>query len=207
MKVLYAIELDLCIINPDTLINFPSDIILPKYFFTQLNFLKNRDLGNATVAANKIINSLKQCGDTDILLFTNNNGGKVYFIDETINYLNLDNEYTNLDSTNPLDRYLLSLLYISNILEAKIFFLSSSPEINCKCRILNFDPVTLEKLPNIGESWLHTEMLVNLQASNLDIVTEHNILDASETDTTIQIQWQDIKGSQEVNNIKWIDMR
>ena len=207
MKILYAIEPDLCIINPDILINFPLDIVLPQYFLTQINHLKNSDFGNATVAANKIINSLKQWEDTDLLLFTTNNGGKVYFIDETINYSKIERQYQSIDNTNPLDRYLLSILYLSNILEAKIVFLASSSEIIRKCHILNFDSVTLEEFAPHGESWLQSEMLIHVQTSNLDIVTEPDILDASETETTVQIQWQDMILSQSTSNIEWIDMR
>ncbi len=119
-------------------------LILPKYFLTQINYLQNRDFGNATEAANKIIDSLNQWENSDLLLFKTNAEGTVYFIDEVINYLKVERQDENLDNTNPLNRYLLSLLYLSEILEAKIVFLVSSPEFINKCRILNFNTVTLE---------------------------------------------------------------
>ncbi|KZL49923.1 hypothetical protein A2T98_10085 [Nodularia spumigena CENA596] len=207
MKILYSIEPDICIINTDILINFPLDIVLPQYFLTQINHLSNSDLGNATESANTIINSLNQWEDSDLLLFKTNSEGRVYFIDESINYLKVENQYQYIDNTNLLDRYLLSLLYLSNILEAKIVFLASSPEILKKCRILNFDTLTLAEFTLNGESWLQPEMLINVETSNPDIVSEPDILDASETETTVQIQWQDIRVSQGTSNIEWLDIR
>ncbi len=67
MNILYAIEPDLCITNPDILINFPLDIILPQYLLTQINHLSNSDFGNVTVSANKILTSLKPQENTDLL--------------------------------------------------------------------------------------------------------------------------------------------
>ncbi|MDB9322754.1 hypothetical protein PN483_06045 [Nodularia spumigena CS-591/04] len=207
MNILYSIEPDICIINPDILINFPLDIVLPQYFLTQINHLSNSDFGNATESANTIINSLNQWEDSDLLLFKTNAEGRVYFIDESINYLKVDSQYQYIDNTNLLDRYLLSLLYLSNILEVKIVFLASSPEIINKCRILNFDTVTLAEFTLNGESWLQPEMLVNVESSNPDIFSEPNILNTSEIETTIPIQWQDIRVSQGTNNIQWLDIR
>jgi len=207
IRIIYAIEPDLCITNPDILTNFSLDIVLPQYLLTQINHLSNSDFGNITVSANKIINSLNQQEDTEFLLFKTNSQGKIYFIDETINYLQINRQYENIDNTTPLDRYLLSLLYLSNILEAKIVFLASSPEIIRKCRIFNFDPVTIEEFTPNGESWLNPEMLINLPINNPDIVPESDILNFSETETTVQIQWQDIKILGGTSNIEWIDMK
>jgi len=205
MKTLYGIEPDVCILNPDILINSSLDIVLPQYFFTQINYLKNGDFGDATIAANKIINSLNQREDPDLFFFKTTHEGTIYFIDEAINYLNVDKTHQNLDKTNPIDRYLLSLLYLSEILRAKIFILVSSPEIIDKCRILNFDPVTLAEFPLNGESWLQPEMLVNVQGTTSDTISETNILNASETN--IQVRWRDIRVSQGTSDIEWMDVR
>ncbi len=206
MKILYGIEPYICINNPDILMNFSLDIVLPQYFLTQITHLSNSNFGNATVSANKIINSLHRWENSN-LLFKTNAKGTVYFIAEAINYLKVDSQYQNIDNTNLLDRYLLSLLYLSNILEAKIVFLASSPEMIGKCRILNLDPVTLAEFTLNGESWLQPEMLINMETSHPDIVSEPDILDASERETTVQIQWLDIRVSQETSNIQWLDMR
>ncbi|MDP5337457.1 MAG: hypothetical protein NWQ28_02635 [Nodularia sp. (in: cyanobacteria)] len=207
MKILYGIEPYICIVNPDILRNFSLDIVLPQYFLTQLNHLSNSNFGNSTESANIIINSLNQGEDSNLLLFKTNAEGTAYFIDEAINYLKVDSQYQNIDSTNLLDRYLLSLLYLSNILEAKIVFLAASPEIIGKCRILNLDTVTLAESTLNGESWLQPEMLINIETSHPEIVSEPNILAASEGETTVQIQWLDIKLSQGTSNIQWLDMR
>lgn len=205
MKILYGFEPDICIINPDILINFSLDVVLPQYFLTQVNYLKDSSFGDATVAANKIINSLKKWENTDLLLFQTNEGGKVYFIDETINYIKLQRQYQNIDNTNPIDRYLLSILYLSEIIEAKIVFLASSVEIIRRCNILNFDTITLKEFNLNGNSWLQPELLFNIQVSDLNIVNEAYIFDTSEAEKNLQIQWQDIKASELTSTITWID--
>ncbi len=58
-----------------------------------------------------------------------------------------------------------------------------------------------------GESWLQPEMLVNLEIGNSDIISNADILDTSETQISIGIQWQDIAISQGISNIEWINLR
>lgn len=60
-------------------------------------------------------------------------------------------------------------------LEAKIVFLTSSPEIIGKCNALNIEVIIVEEYLGIGECWLQPEMLLNFQASfreNIDDIEE-----------------------------------
>ena len=63
MKILYALEPDLCLINPQYINEFTKDIILPKYFYTQLQHLSLGNFQSATDNANLIINSLLEYDD------------------------------------------------------------------------------------------------------------------------------------------------
>jgi len=212
MKVLYSLEPDFYIINPKILVNFNKDVILPKYFYTQLTHLSQGSFQNATDAATLIINSLSKWAESDILIFKTVAGGTVYFTDEAANCGSFDNSYENLDIRNPLDRYLLSLLKLSETLEAKIVFLASSPEVIRKCRTLNFEVATLEEFSTPGESWLRPEMLVNIQASIPDTTSEPEPLANQEQVTapdpapSVEIQWRDIRVARQASNIEWIDL-
>jgi|694.fasta_scaffold68497_7 hypothetical protein len=207
MNILYAIEPDLCITNPGILINFPLDIVLPQYILTQINHLSNSDFGNVTVSANKILTSLQPTENTDLLIFNTNNKGTIYFIDETIYHLQINREYENIDPAIPINRYLLSLLYLSNILESQIIFLAASSEIIRKCRIFNFETVNLADFQPDGKSWLTPEILVNITTNNPDLITATDMLNPSEIEEPVQIEWQDIRISQGINNIKWIEIK
>ena len=192
MKLLYALEPDLCLINPQYLNEFTKDIILPKYFYTQLQHLSSGNFQSATNNANLIINSLIEHDESDVLIFQTVAGGTVYFIDEKIHN-------TNLDTNSLLDCYLFSLLKLSENLEAKIVFLTSSPETIGKCQNLNFEVAIIEEYLTIGESWLTPEMLLNFQASCRENIPQQE-------DTFQQIEWQDITTSQRQNNIHWMDI-
>ncbi|MCC5631688.1 hypothetical protein LC613_28640 [Nostoc sphaeroides CHAB 2801] len=212
MKRLYATEPDLFIITPERLVNFSKDVILPKYFYNQLIFLSQGNFQSASDAANTILNSLIKLVESDILTFKTITGGTVYFIDEATQYIDIDNCYENIDIRNPLDPYLLSLIKLSAILEAKIIFIASTPEIIRKCRYLNFEIANLEELSTSGESWLQPEMLIDIEASISEsisqpeaLVTQEEIT-TSELEPTIQVQWRDIRVAVEVNNIEWIDI-
>ena len=212
MKVLYCLEPDLYIINSKSLVNFDKDVILPKYFYTQLTHLSQGNFQNATDAATIIVNSLSKWAESDILIFKTVSGGTVYFTDEAANCGSFDNSYENLDTRNLLDRYLLSLLKLSETLEAKIVFLASSPEVIRKCRTLNFEIATLEEFSTPGESWLRPEMLLDIQASISDTTSEPEAL-ATEDQVTaadpapcVEIQWRDIRVARQGSNIEWIDI-
>ncbi|TAF21313.1 MAG: dipeptide epimerase [Nostocales cyanobacterium] len=60
MNIVYGIEPDLCISNTDLLVWASKDIILPKYFYLQLEHLNNGDFLSGTASAQKIIESLTQ---------------------------------------------------------------------------------------------------------------------------------------------------
>ncbi|WP_414620245.1 hypothetical protein [Calothrix sp. CCY 0018] len=200
MNILYALEPDLCLINPQYINDFTKDIILPKYFYTQLQHLSLGNFQSATEAANLIINSLIEHDDPEILIFKTVAGGTVYFIDEKLHQ-------TNLDTNSLLDCYLFSLLKLSENLEAKIVFLTSSPEIIRKCQALNFEVAIVEEYLTIGESWLQPEMLLNFQANCRENISEAQDLPIpQQEDTFQQIEWQDITTSQRQNNIHWMDI-
>ncbi len=102
----------------------------------------------------------------------------------------------NLDFRNPIDRYLLSLAKISEILDAKVVFITSSSEIFSKCRFLHFDIGTIEEFSSIsGESWLQPEKILNIQAM-FDPMTQ-------------KIQWQEEETEEPLsqgNDINWIEI-
>lgn len=213
MKVLYGIEPNLCIRNPEALVNFTKDIILPKYFFTQLIHLSNGNFQFATDAATIIVNSLIKYGESDVFIFKTVSGGTVYVTDEATYQMNINNQYENIDTINLLDRYLLSLLKVSDFLEAEVIFIASSPEIIRKCHTLNFEVANLEEFAASGESWLRPEMLVDIQASIYTSTSAPEALPTqeqvptSELDTFIEeIQWRDIRVAEEDSNIHWIDI-
>jgi hypothetical protein len=160
-----------------------------------------------TVSANKILTSLQPTENTDLLIFNTNNKGTIYFIDETIYHLQINREYENIDPAIPINRYLLSLLYLSNILESQIIFLAASSEIIRKCRIFNFETVNLADFQPDGKSWLTPEILVNITTNNPDLITATDMLNPSEIEEPVQIEWQDIRISQGINNIKWIEIK
>lgn len=200
MKFLYAIEPDLCLINPQYINDFTKDIILPKYFYTQLQNLSLGNFQSATDNATLIINSLIEYEKSDILMFKTVAGGTVYFIDEKIHQ-------TNIENNSLLDCYLFSLLKLSENLEAKIVFLSSSPEIIDKCKAFNFKVVIVEEYLAFGESWLQPEILFNFEANCRENFTEgENLSNQQQEDTSQKIEWQDIRTSQQNNNIHWVDI-
>ncbi len=205
MKLLYALEPDLCLINPQYINNFTKDIILPKYFYTQLQHLSSGNFQSATDTANLIINSLIEYDESEVLIFKTVAGGTVYFIDEKIHQRNTENN-------SLLDCYLYSLLKLSENLEAKIVFLASSPEIIRKCNALNIEVIIVEEYLAIAESWLQPEMLLNFQAScreNIDETEEFPTQqqeDAPQLQPSTQVEWRDITTLQQQNNIQWVDI-
>ena len=106
-----------------------------------------------------------------------------------------------------MDCYLFSLLKLSENLEAKIVFLASSPELICKCNVLNIEVVIVEEYLALGESWLQPEMLLNFQASCRENISETQDLPIPQQENTSQqIEWHDITTSQQQNNIRWVDI-
>lgn len=196
MKILYGIQPDLCIANSELVIQHSQDVVLPKYFYLQLLHLTNGNFGSATDEATKIIDSLLPTSAEDVLIFQTSAGGTIYFHDQEISLNNFQGISDNLDCRNPLDRYLLSLAKISEILDAKVVFITSSSEILSKCRFLHFDIGTIEEFSNIsGESWFQPEMILNIQ---------------SMFDPMTQIQWQEEAAAEEPlsqgNDINWIEI-
>ena len=209
MKVLYGIEPDLFMTIAKKVTLFSKDVILPQYFYIQLMHLKQGNYQVATDAASTVINSLVKSIESNDLLFYTSYNGSVYFVDEAIYHVN--NNQCFIDGNSLLERYLLSLLKISEILESKVIFITSSPEVVRKCRILNFEIGTLEDFSSSGKSWLESEMLLDIQAS---ITKDRNEIEFAVTqdantyklDNPEEIQWQDIRVIEQSNNIQWMDI-
>ncbi|MFB2876464.1 hypothetical protein [Floridanema aerugineum] len=193
MNILYGLEPDLSISNPDLLVWTSKDVVLPKYFYGQLVYLKDGNFHAATEAAKKMIESLDRQETFELLVFKTVSGGTIYFINEEIDLENVLSSYENMDLRNPLDRYLLSLLKLSETFESKIVFLGLSPEIISKCSRLGFDVANIEEFSTHSESWLTPEMIVDIQV----------ILDPIS-----QVKWQDF--SEEIgenqDDIQWLDI-
>lgn len=209
MKFLYGIEPDLCMIGAKILTFFSKDVILPKYFYLQLTHLSQGNHQVVTDIASTLINSLVKRTESNDLLFYTSYNGSVYFVDEAVYYVN--NSQYSLDGNSLLERYLLSLLKISEILESKVIFITSSPEVIRKCRILNFEIGTLEDFFSGGQSWLEPEMLLDLQASTTegrDEIESAAVQDANtyELQNFEEIQWQDIRVIEQSDNIQWMDI-
>lgn len=192
MNIVYGIEPDLCISNTDLLVWASKDIILPKYFYLQLEHLNNGDFLSGTTSAKKIIESLQRQDADGLLVFKTVCGSTVYFHNETMCVENYLITRIGFDVKNPLDRYLLSLFMIVEILEVQGCFLASSPEVIRKCRTLGFQLTTAEELLSIGNSYLQTEMILEMQ---------------EKLDPMARVQWHDQVEEvvEEADNIQWID--
>lgn len=194
MKILYGLEPDFCISHPEIIVDNYQDIVLPKYFITQLEFLRHGNFTSATIAAEQIISSLIRQGDSELLIYKTSSNGTVYFIDQEINFNTLSNNCASIDIKNPLDRYLLSLVNLSSIIKAKIMFLSLTAPIRQKCLMLGFDLASKEDFTSPRESWLQPEILLEMQAK---------------IDPLAQVKWQENLEQIVVkpeNFINWLDI-
>ncbi|RUT04760.1 hypothetical protein DSM106972_043290 [Dulcicalothrix desertica PCC 7102] len=209
MKILYGIEPDLCMEYAEILTFFCKDVILPKFFYIQLTYLSQANYQVVTDAASTVINSLVKSIESNDLLFYTSYNGSVYFVDEAIYHVN--NNQCFIDGNSLLERYLLSLLKISEILESKVIFITSSPEVIRKCRILNFEIGTLEDFSSSGKSWLEPEMLSDIQASITEDRNEIESAVTQDNNTGVlnnyeEIQWQDIRVIEQSSYIQWMDI-
>lgn len=194
MKILYGLEPDFCIANPDLINTYSKDLVLPQYFYIQLKYLKDGSFSSATEAANKIFNSLITQEVSFLLMFKTNYNGTIYFINQQI--VNLDKANLiaeKVDIESPFDRYLLILYQLTKVLEVKIVFLALSAQVINKCYALGFEVATPEEVFHAGESWLQPEILLEVQAK-LDPLAQVQWLETSE-----QLVAQD-------NLINWLDI-
>jgi hypothetical protein len=159
MKNLYSLEPDICIRYPDIITDSTIDLILPKYFYNQLQYLKNKELQDSTISAKQILNSLRKQENNNLLIFQNQNNGIIYFLDETKLFIEISD--VNFDIQLPLDRYLLNLSTLSKKLEASIIFCATSSEVIKKCQYLNFFVVSEGISVISGKSWLQIETLLD----------------------------------------------
>ena len=231
MKKFYCIEPDLCMSQPELIIQSSKDIVLPKYLYTQLIYLKNGNFANATTTATQILDVLEAETHSNDLIFRNLNNGIIYFINEKIygdqlNILNIP-----LDNNNLLDCYLLSSLHLAEILESQIVFLASSPELRRKCHSLNMEIMVVEEFLVGGETWFKPELFLPLQESTIQqevTVPEITQQESNNLESTINnipeipflvtepespqdnslpsIEWRDIPMPPKPNNIQWIDV-
>ncbi|MBW4513463.1 MAG: serine/threonine protein kinase [Scytonematopsis contorta HA4267-MV1] len=181
MKKIYGIDPDLCIVFPEIITDSSIDIILPKYFYHQLNYLKNSSLIEVAQKATKIIDSLVQKNESNLLFFVNSNHGTIYFIDEINNQYNQNiilDKLEKFDIEFPLDRYLLTLSTIAQKLQSDVIFLSPDNRIIIKCQALNFYIISQEISILTGKSWLKLDILSNLklETSNTSSLDRYEIL-------------------------------
>ena len=195
MKALYGIEPDLCMVHPQIIINNNQDIVLPQYFYIQLLHLKNGDFESATDDAIKIIDSLILSATEGLLFFKTGAGGIVYFHNQEISVENFQESSGILDLKHPLDRYLLSLTQLSEILDTQIVFIASSPKVIHKCSKLHLIPATIEDFyATTSTSWLEPKMIVDIHVTLAPMT---------------QIQWQEeeIEAPQnQGNDIHWLEI-
>lgn len=231
MKKFYCIEPDLCISQPELIIQSSKDIVLPKYLYTQLLYLKNGNFADATTTATQILDVLEAETHSNDLIFKNLNNGIIYFINEKIYGDQLNTLNIPLDNNNLLDCYLLSSLHLAEILESQIVFVASSSELRRKCHSLNIEIMVVEEFLVGGETWFKPEFFLCLQESTLqhevtvpEITqqesnnpesTLNNIAEVpfiitepeSPTDNPLpSIEWRDIPIPPKPNNIQWIDV-
>lgn len=184
MNQIYGIEPDLCIQNPALILDFGKDIILPKYFYSQLHHLRGGNYYEATEAADLILQSLYPMEELEnILVFKTDKNGIIYFIDQEISLDSSKFTDDQFDTQNPFDRYLLSLYKLSNLLTCQTLFIINSSAIIQKCRLLNFRLINIQDFSNYRESWLNTEHILSLHSQLLSI--------ASQVEPILQIQWND----------------
>jgi hypothetical protein len=193
MKILYGIDPDLCISHPELVAGFGKDLVLPKYFYSQLAYLKDGNFQAATEAATKILTSLNRQPASELLVFTSLGGGTVYFHDQELNPEFLETNSETFDIRNPLDRYLLSLFKLAECLESKVFFLPQSAGVIRKCLSLQFEVAITEDFSTPGESWLAPEMLADIPAM---------------LDPLAQVQWLEDTDEfvEPADSIQWIDI-
>ena len=193
MNILYGLEPDLCICNPELLVWTSKDVVLPKYFYSQLVYLKDGNFHAATEAATKIIDSLERQELFELLIFKTVSGGTIYFVNEEINLDNVISSHEDIDVRNPLDRYLLTLLKLAETFDSKISFLALTSEIILKGSRLGFDVASMQEFSTPSESWLKPEMIADIQV----------ILDPIS-----QVKWQDFPEEIEENkdDIQWLDI-
>lgn len=196
MKVLYGIEPELCIKYPQLVIDCAADMILPYFFYGQLNYLKNQNFETATKSAYDILQALTNQAeaDSELLLFQSKNNGHIYFYDDRIiNYLDfqVSNFDKTLDEKHPIDRYLLSLLILSDILECHIVFITSSPELIRKCHLLQLEIANPDTLYLNGESWLKPDIIESLMVKVADRSKSQWGEENEQDNDNTNIQWQD----------------
>jgi hypothetical protein len=163
MNILYGIDPNLCIEKPNLVTEYQKDIILPQYFYTQLHYLKERNLNEATISAQKIINSLSDISQSELLIFQNQKGGLVYFINESIVGNNWGEDANNLDHSTPLIKYFLSLKEIAQILQAEVYFCLDSLARKDELATLRFILQTVEEFCHESKSWLQPEIILGIQ--------------------------------------------
>ena len=197
MSHIYGIEPDLCIQNPRLILDFGKDIFLPQYFHSQLQYLKKTNYNKATKAANKITQSLHSIDNLEknLLAFKTPQNGLLYFINQEIDLVDLQFTENQLDIRHPLNRYLLVLFKISNLLEASVTFLINSSSLLEKCNLLNFNIANINDFCNYSESSLNIEVILSIQ----------RYLEPG--NSTPKIQWSEESNvvSKSIKHIYWQD--
>jgi hypothetical protein len=200
MKQIYGIEPDLCIQNPALILDFGKDIILPQYFYEQLKHLQAGNYYQVTESANQIFQSLQLIEELDnILVFKTPQNGVIYFLNQEISLNNTEFTEDQFDLSNPLHRYLLSLLSLSRLLGTSTTFLINSSALISKCTLLKFGLVNVSDFSHYSESWLNADLILSSESKLTAVTPRREITEIEWTDDSEII-------SQFIPNISWQDL-
>ncbi|CAD5913257.1 hypothetical protein PA905_10700 [Planktothrix agardhii CCAP 1459/11A] len=193
MKLLYGIEPDLCIQYPEIITDNSKDIILPLYFYQQLEFLTHNNVQDASEAAAKIFSFCLIEDATEFLIFKNLHQGTVYFINQEKSLDNVKINLNQFDLRNPIDRYMISLFDLAEHLGSQVSFLAVSSQIVAKCHHLNFNRISQEDFIDPGTSWLTYDLIREIPSA---------------IDPVADIIWQeDEEISESEEKFLWIDIQ
>lgn len=193
MLKIYGIEPDLCITNPHWITDCPNDIILPQYFYVQLEYIKNSNFNRATEASQQILDSLEKQEYSNLLLFQTTSNCLRYFANQEVAWNFINENHQTIDIAIPINRYLVTLFMFAGYLKWKVEFLALSSEVIYLCQKLGFGIATPESFFVPSTSGLETTLIQEVQIR---------------LDPLAQIQWQeDIdEAIEQVDFIQWIDL-
>ncbi|MFP4134139.1 MAG: hypothetical protein ACOC04_02905 [Halothece sp.] len=194
MNILHALEPDLAMNDPEWITHSPNDLILPQYFYSQLQHLKSGDHGESSHNANQILTSLTQTPTSDCLRFLNQENKQIYFLDQEIAYDCLGSNSEIIDLSIALNRYLVTLYFYAGLLKAQVYFLNLSQEVIYDCLTLKLEVVNTEEFLLSNESWLTPQAIKKIQ---------------EQLNPKNKIKWKSYtpQGKQLPKGVKWFNTR
>lgn len=194
MNILYGLEPDLVMNDPEWVTHSPNDLMLPQYFYYQLQHLKSGDYGDSSNSANHILTSLNGSEGSDLLRFTNQKNKQIYFLNQEVAYDCLGNSNEMIDLSIALNRYLVTLYFYAGLLKAQVYFLNLSQQVIYDCLTLNLEVVKTEDFLLPHESWLTPQSIQKIQ-------------ERLEPDQKIKWRNYPPQNSQSIDQIKWFNIR